>query len=53
MKNLTIQIHVLTGELSSWFQLIESLNMNCARPYACVVPEFFVKRMEFGLLFAA
>ena len=34
MKDWTFEVNLLTGELSSWFQLIESLKMTCARPYA-------------------
>ena len=29
----TLEVYLLTGELSSWFRLIESLNMTCAKPY--------------------
>ena len=34
IKDWTFEVYLLTGELSSWFQLIESLKMTCARPYA-------------------
>ena len=33
MKDWTFKVHLLTGELSSLFQLIESLKMTCARAY--------------------
>ena len=33
MKDWTFEVYLLTGELSSWFRLIESLKMTCARSY--------------------
>ena len=31
MKDWTLKVYLLTGELSSWFWLIESLKMICAK----------------------
>ena len=34
IKDWTFEVYLLTGEPSSWFALIESLKMTCARSYA-------------------
>ena len=34
MKDWTFKVYLITGEFGSWFRLIESLKMTCARPYA-------------------
>ena len=33
MKGWTFEVYLITGELSSWFWMAESLKMTCARPY--------------------
>ena len=37
IKDWTFEVYLLTGKLSSWFQLIELLKMTCTRSYALFV----------------
>ena len=43
MKDWTFKVYLLTGELSSWFRLVESLKITCAKPYA-----WFLKYLSKG-----
>ena len=40
MKDWTFEVYLLTEELSSWFLLIETTKMTCARPYAWLLNLF-------------